>query len=71
MAYLRDPQFKRADDKVKRRNDWFLAFNREATINAGWVISSPGSAMCFIRRQGMPTPTNWNARNCGDPISSL
>jgi hypothetical protein len=48
MSYLRDPQFKRHDDKAKKRADWFAAFNREAMVRGAWIISSPGAQMVTV-----------------------
>jgi hypothetical protein len=38
-----DADFKKADDRVKLRNEWFLALVRETQIAVdAWIISSPG-----------------------------
>ena len=41
--------FRKADDRTQRRNDWFLALVRESQIAGdAWIISSPGSDTVLI-----------------------
>ena len=41
--------FKKADDRLKRRNDWFLVLVRESQIAGdAWILSSPGSKTVLV-----------------------
>jgi hypothetical protein len=48
MVYRKFYDFKVVEDKAKKRADWFMGFNHEATKVGAWIISSPGAAEVTI-----------------------
>ena len=63
--------FKKADDRLKRRNDWFLVLVRESQIAGdAWILSSPGSKTVLVESL---TTSGWpnELRSRGYPLREI